>query len=237
MPPGLLASRQSTIGGKFVAAGILVDAPQRGARQPGGEHECGQRCRLRSRRGGRLPPRRQRTGLESGSIRGACDRPARLRHGRGSAHRGGQIGDIFGKPLLGKAVVTISDSTFTNNQKGGIVVLGDRAIVKIRACQVLGDGAAALGVQNGIELTGGVKARVQDILVRHFQTAVAGKTATGLLLFGAHKARLRRGTITDVQTGIFVVGDGARVLDTQIGDITVGRHRVPRATRTGRWAT
>src|SRR4029077_9911051 len=28
MPPGLLASRQSTIGGKFVAAGVLVDAPK-----------------------------------------------------------------------------------------------------------------------------------------------------------------------------------------------------------------
>src|SRR5262249_578944 len=28
MPPALLASRQSTIGGKFVAAGLLVDAPK-----------------------------------------------------------------------------------------------------------------------------------------------------------------------------------------------------------------
>src|SRR5262249_53629600 len=90
----------------------------------------------------------------------------------------------------------------------------------IRASQVLGSGTAALGVQNGFELTGGVKARLQDIQVRHFQTTVAGKTATGLLLVGAHKTRIRRGTITDVQTGVFDGGGGARVLDTELGDIT-----------------
>src|SRR5262249_9436703 len=140
--------------------------------------------------------------------------------GVGMLIEGGTIGDIFGQPLLGKAVLSLSDSTFHDNQKGGVVVLGNRAIVKIRASQVLGSGTAAPGVQNGFELTGGVKARLQDIQVRPFQTTVAGKTATGLLLMGAHKTRIRRGTITDVQTGVFDVGDGARVLDTQLGDIT-----------------
>ena len=133
---------------------------------------------------------------------------------------GGTIGDIFGQPLLGEAVVSLSDSSFTNNQKGGIVVLGNRAIVKIKDSQVLGDGIAALGVQNGIELTGGVKARVQDVQIRHFQTTVARKTATGMLLMGTHKARIREATITDVQSRVFDVGDGTRVLNTQLGDIT-----------------
>jgi len=219
MPPGLLASRQSTIGGKFVAAGVLVDAPKvvldslvvnMSAANVAGCAPAVAGVYIRDASGP----------LSNLEVSGAhATAPPDCDTGVGLLIEGGTIGDSFGQPLLGKAVVTISDSTFANNQKGWIVVLGNRAIVKIRASQVLGDGAAAVAVQNGIELTGGVKARVQDIQVRHFQTTVAGKTATGLLLFGAHKPRLRRGTITDVQTGIFDVGDGARVLDTQIGDI------------------
>jgi hypothetical protein len=219
MPPALLASRQSTIGGKFVAAGILVDAPKvvldslvvdMSAADVGGCAPAVAGVYVRDASG-------SITNLEVSGAHATttpdCDT------GVGLLIEGGTIGDIFGQPLLGKAVLSLSDSTFHDNQKGGVVVLGNRAIVKIRASQVLGDGAAALGVQNGIELSGGTKARVQDVQLRHFQTAVAGKTATAMLLFGAHKARIRRATITDVQTGVFDVGDGTRVLDSQIGDV------------------
>jgi len=220
MPPALPASRPSTIGGKLVAAGILVDAPRvvldslvvdmSAANVPG----CAPAVAgvyLRDANG--LVTNLQVSGAHA-TAPPDCDT------GVGLLIEGGQIGDIFGKPLLGKAVVSLADSTFTNNQKGGVVVLGDRAIVKIRSSQVLGDGTAATEVQNGIELSGGVKARVQDVQLRHFHTTVAGKTATGMLLFGAHKARVRRATITDVQTGVFDVGDGTRVMDSQIGDIS-----------------
>ena len=155
MPPALLASRQSTIGGKFIAAGILVDAPKvvldslvvdmSAANVPG----CAPAVAGIYVRDASGPL----TNLEVSGAHATA--PPDCDTGVGLLIEGGQIGDNFGQPLLGKAVVSLSNSTFTNNQKGGVVVLGNRAIVKIRDSQVLGDGAAALEVQNGIELTGG----------------------------------------------------------------------------------
>jgi nitrous oxidase accessory protein NosD len=220
MPPELLASRPSTIGGKLITAGILVDARKvvidslvvdMSAANVSGCSPVVTGLYLRAASGP----------VSNVEVRGAhATAPLDCDTGVGLLVEGGQIGDIFGNPILGKAVVSIRDSEFTNNQKGGIVVLGDGAVVKIRASQVLGDGLAAVQVQNGIELSGGVKARVQDAQIRDFQTAVAGKTATGVLLFGAKRVRLRHTTMTAVQTGVFVVGDRARILDSQIGDIT-----------------
>jgi hypothetical protein len=236
MPPALLASRQSTIGGKFVAAEILVDAPEvvldslvvdMSAANVTGCAPAVAGVYVRDASG-------SLTNLEISGAHATTTPDCDTRVG--PPHRGGTIGDIFGQPLLGKAVVSLSNSSFTNNQKGGVVVLGNRAIVKIKDSQALGDGIAALGVQNGIELSGGVKARVQDVQVRHSQTTVAGKTATGLLLMGAHKARIRRATITDVQSGVFDVGDGTRVLDRQLRDITSDASSSS-ARRTGRSAT
>ena len=220
MPLALLVSRPSTIGGKLVTAGILVDAPRvvldslvvdMSAADVGGCAPAVAGVYARDASGA----------ITNLAVSGAhATAPPDCDTGVGLLIEGGQIGNIFGQPILGKAVVSLSDSTFTNNQKGGVVVLGNRAVVKIRSSQVLGDGATATEVQNGIELSGGAKARLQDVQLRHFQTTVTGKTATGLLLFGAHKARVRRATITDAQTGLFDVGDGTSVLDTQLGDIT-----------------
>src|SRR5262249_53893192 len=178
MPPALLASRQSTIGGKFVAAGILVDAPRvvldslvvdMSAADVGGCAPAVAGVYVRDASGA----------ITNLAVSGAhATAPPDCDTGVGLLIEGGQIGALFGRPVLGKAVVSISDSTFTSNQKGGVVVLGNRAVVKIRSSQVLGDGAAATEVQNGIELSGGAKARVQDVQLRHFDTTVAGKTAT-----------------------------------------------------------
>jgi hypothetical protein len=219
MPLQLPATRPSTIGGKLITAGILVDArnvvldslvlDMSAASVPG----CSPVVAGVYLRAASGP-------LDNVEVRGAhATAPPDCDTGVGLLVEGGQIGDIFGKPIFGKAVVSVRESVFTNNQKGGIVVLGDRAIVKIRASQVLGNGLAALAVQNGIEVSGGAKARVQDAQIRDFQTAVAGKTATGLLLFGAKRVRSRHTTMTALQTGVFVVGDRARILDSQIGDI------------------
>src|SRR5262249_54449680 len=149
LPPALLSSRPSTIGGKLVAAGILVDAPKvtldslvvdMSAAVVNGCSPAVAGIYVRDASG---PLSNLVASGAHATTTPDCDT------GVGLLIEGGQIGDIFGKPLLGKSVVSVSNSAFNHNQKGGIVVLGNRAIVKIRSSQVLGDGAAALGVQNG----------------------------------------------------------------------------------------
>src|SRR5262249_10877385 len=220
LPFDLPVSRPGALGGKLIAAGLLVDSRQVAldslvvdvsAANVAGCTRVVAGVYLRATSGPVI-------NVEE---RGAhATAPPDCDTGVGMLVEGGQIGEIFGKPILGKAVVAIRDSEFTDNQKGGIVVTGDTAIVKIRDTQVLGSGSAALGGQNGIELSGGVKGRIQDVQIRDFQTAVAGKTATGVLIFGANRVRMRGSTLTALQTGVFVVGDRARILDNQLGDIT-----------------
>jgi Dictyostelium (slime mold) repeat len=138
MPPALLASRQSTIGGKFVAAEILVDAPEvvldslvvdMSAANVTGCAPAVAGVYVRDASG-------SLTNLEISGAHATTTPDCDTRVG--PPHRGGTIGDIFGQPLLGKAVVSLSNSSFTNNQKGGVVVLGNRAIVKIKDSQALG---------------------------------------------------------------------------------------------------
>jgi len=218
-PTALLATRPSTMGGKLVTAGIIVDAPRvvldslvldMSLSNATGCAPAVAGIYLRNASGV------VENVTESGALPATtpdCD------SGVGMLIEGGQAGDIFGHPLFGKAVVAVRDSSFTNNSKGGMVFLGSRAIIKVSGTQVLGTGPAAT-VQNGIEFGLGARGRMQEVQVRDFQTTTVGKTATGVLLFGAAKVRIRRSTITDAQTGVFVVGNFARVLDTQLGDIT-----------------
>ncbi len=219
MPADLLASRQSTQGAKPIRAAILVDAPRvvlegldvdLGPANLDGCSPIVAGIYLRNASGS----------LSQMVVRGAHSSSTDCDTGVGLLIEGGKLGEDFGKPIFRKAVVSIRNSEFRDNQKGGIAGIGDGTVLKIRETGVFGLGPASVGVPNGIELTAGVKARLQDVAVRDLQSSVAGKTATGLLAFHASKFRIRRPTMTGVQTGIFVVGDSSRILDGQFGDLT-----------------
>ncbi len=218
MPADLPASRLSTQGAVPIAGAILVDAPRVVLE---GLHvelsfanltACSPIVAgiyLRNASG-------SLTNVHVAGAHGAADCDT----GVGLLIEGGFLKEDFGKPVFRKAVVSITTSEFRNNQKGGIAAIGDGTVLRIRESGVFGNGPAGIGVPNGIELSAGVKARLQDLAVRDIVSPVAGKTATGLLVFGAKKVRLRRSTMTDVQTGVFVVGNSVRVLDGQFGDLT-----------------
>ena len=219
MPSDLPASRESTQGAKPIRAAILVDAPK--------VVLDGLDISLEAANLSGCSPLvagvylRNASGALSGLIvSGAHSTATDCDTGVGLLIEGGKLGEDFGKPIYRKAVVSIRACEFRGNQKGGIAVIGDGSVLKISDSSVVGLGPAGTGVPNGIELTAGVKARLQDIQVRDLESSVAGKTATGLLAFRASKFRVRRATMTGVQTGIFVLGDSARILDSQLGDIT-----------------
>ena len=220
MPASLPASRLSTQGAKPIRAAIIVDAPRvvlagltvdLSVANLSGCAPIVAGIYLRNASG--VLDNLTETGAHA---TGATDCDT----GVGLLIEGGKLTDDFGKPVNRKAVVSLRDSDFHDNQKGGIVATGDGAIVKIRDTGVFGQGAASVGVPNGIELSFGVKSRLQSVQVRDFQSPVAGKTGTGILAFGASKARLRQSTLTGMQTGVFVVGDGLRILDSQLGEFS-----------------
>src|SRR5262249_48613163 len=101
--------------------------------------------------------------------------PAECDTGVGLLIEGGQAGDVFGQPFFGRAVVSMFDSSFSDNRKGGIAVLGPRAIGKFRSSQAIGNPGSAT-VQNGIEISHEAKARLLDVQVKNFSTTAPGKT-------------------------------------------------------------
>lgn len=218
MPADLPVSRLSTQGAKPITGAILVDAPRVVLERLEVDLSFANLTACSPIVAG-IYLRNASGSLDQVVVAGAhgasdCDT------GVGVFIEGGKLGEDFGKPIFRKAVVSIRSSEFRNNQKGGIAAVGDGTVLKIRESGVFGSGPAGIGVPNGIELSDGVKARLQDVAVRDIVSPVAGKTATGLLAFGAKKVRLRRPTMTDVQTGVFVVGNSVRILDGQFGDIT-----------------
>jgi slime mold repeat-containing protein/copper-binding protein NosD len=217
--PALVDSRPSVTGGKLITGGILVDTKRvvldslvvdMSASNAVGCAPVVTGIYLRNASG--VVNDVEEFGAQPATTP-ECDT------GVGLLIESGQAGDVFGKPFFGRAVVSMFDSKFSDNHKGGVAVIGDRAIAKFRSSQAIGNPGSAT-VQNGIEISREAKGRLLDVSAKNFSTSVAGKTATGVLLFTPSKVRVRRGTLTDMQTGVFVVGDKARVLDTEIGDMT-----------------
>jgi hypothetical protein len=220
MPAALPASRPSTQGGVGVRAAILVDAPRVVIEDLDVELRFTTLSGCSPAVAG-IYLRNAGGSIEGVRVFGAhATAPAGCDTGVGLFVEGGQFGSDFGRPISRKAVVSIRGSEFNGNQKGGIVALGDGTVLKLEASSVTGDGASGVGTPNGIELSNGVRARVQDFTVRNLRSAVPGKLSAGVLVFRGGKVRLRRPTITNVQAGVFVVGDSTRVLDGQFGDIT-----------------
>lgn len=139
--------------------------------------------------------------------------------GVGTLIESGRAGDIFGQPVLGRSVVSIESNRFSGFQKAGLVALGDRTLARVQNSQAIGSGPSVGPVQNGFEVSKAARARFQDIAAQDLRSLVPNKTATAVLVFSSNKVRVRRITATDVQTGVFIVGERNRVLSGQFGSV------------------
>src|SRR5579862_337899 len=111
-------------------------------------------------------------------------------------------------PSLGKARIKIKDGLFEACQKGGIVANGPNTNVRIAGSKLVGDGSAASAIQNGLQIGLGARATITRIKVSNYASTVSTQTATGVLLWKPAHVLLRGSSISDSQTGIFVVGAG-----------------------------
>lgn len=219
MPANLPISRPSTQGAISIRAGILVDAAKAVIEDLDVDLRFANLAGCSPVVAG-IYLRNASGAVEGVRVTGAHADATGCDTGVGLIVEGGRLGSDFGRPIFRKAVLSIRASEFSNNQKGGIVALGDGTVLRVQASSVTGAGANGVGTPNGIELSSGAKARLQDFEVRNLRSAVPGKLSVGVLVFRAGKVRLRRPTMTHVEAGVFVVGDSTRVLDGQFGDIT-----------------
>jgi hypothetical protein len=157
-PGALPESRPSLLGGKPIAAGIIVDGAEVQISRidldmsAAGVTTCDLLAGIYYRNAsGKLRESR----IEGVGVPGqpACDT------GVGLYVESGVIGQNQGAPIYGKAWVTAIDDVFANNQKGAVVVNGRNAVLKMSGGEVIGDGPGAAAVQNGVQVSLDAKAR------------------------------------------------------------------------------
>lgn len=218
-PPALPASRPSLNGNRSVAAGIVVDARQVALSElvvdmtATGAAGCSPLVAGVYLRGASGPVTDVVVVGAGAAAPSSCDT------GVGLLAESGQIGEYIGRPLFARALVSVDRCRFSANQKGGIAGVGDRTVARVSDTLVEGNGSGANRVENGIEISRGASARIRGIRVRAFESPQPGIVATGLLFYGAARARLKNSTINGAQVGVFVVGDRTSVLRSQLDAI------------------
>jgi nitrous oxidase accessory protein NosD len=205
-PTSLPESRPSTIGGRPITAGILVDAPRvvidglevdMSAVQLGTCSTILAGIYLRNASGVV-----HATHVSGTRVAGLPD----CESGVGLFIESGLIGQRFGVPIFGNAKVNIRDDRFDGNQKGAVVANGVRTSVKMLGGDAAGDGAVGGTAQNGVQIGLGAKAKLSALNVHGFASTTAGKTGIGVLIYKAARTLLRGSKIMDSQTGVFSVG-------------------------------
>lgn len=213
-PTALIESRPSLLGGRELVAGIIVDTRtviidsidlDLSANDVSGCEQVLVGILFRNT-GGIVSD--SRIGGARVSDAPACDTGIGI-----YVESGAEAGEV------GKAKVTLADNLYIDFQKSGVVANGPESLVKLRAGEVIGSGLVGGAVQNGVQLGVGARGKVSDLTIRNLATTNAGKTATGLLLFHAARVNARRNSISDVQTGVFVAGQG-RVVGGEITNVT-----------------
>ncbi len=205
MPAGSPASRQSTRGRSSSPAAILVDAPS--------VVLDGLAVNISVANVAGCAPVVAGIYLRnaSGRSRQSEEYPGRMRRLRPIAtpawacsSRAGRSATFRQAGQLARQWCRSATATSTTTRRAGSSRRRNGAIVKIRDTGVFGDGAASVGVQNGIELSFGVKARAAGRPGARLPDARRRQDrAPVMLAFGAHKARLRRSTITACRPGVF----------------------------------
>ena len=118
------------------------------------------------------------------------------------------ISGTFILVAAGSADGTISGSSVSLYQKGGIIVRGAGASADILHNKVTGLGPVDFIAQNGIQISFGGSALVRDNVVSDHDYTPSGTTSCGILLFQAGGAKVQQNTYFDNETNLCNFGKG-----------------------------
>lgn len=119
----------------------------------------------------------------------------------------------------GRSAIAARVMTFEGNQRAALAAFGESTVVRVIEASVEGSGANVPFVQHGFQFADGARGKLQDVRLRDLGTSLAGKTASGILVYGSERVRVRRATMERVQTGAFLFGDRNRIAGGVFSDI------------------
>ncbi len=120
-------------------------------------------------------------------------------------------GDGGASSSSGRVRVVTLNNVYRDYQRVGMVATGPGVVVKDKGSQALGSGLIPDTVQIGFQLSRGAFGTLKNIVATGHATSRAGKMGSGVVLDRVPRSIVRRATISDGQTGIFVNGDQARI--------------------------
>ncbi|HLK10057.1 MAG TPA: right-handed parallel beta-helix repeat-containing protein [Candidatus Binatia bacterium] len=120
----------------------------------------------------------------------------------------------------GRVRVLTQRNVFRNYQRAGMVATGPGLILKEKGSEADGSGLDPDNVQIGFQLSNQATGILKGVTATGNATSIPGRTASGILLAGALGATVRHATVTTGQTGIFVIGDRARIKGNTVRDMT-----------------
>ena len=135
----------------------------------------------------------------------------------GTQH-GNAIYYAYGSTSSGK----VSENRVWNYQKGGIVASGSGVSVTVSENTVTGFGPVTFIAQNGIQVSYGAQAVVEDNRVSANQYAPQTWASAGILLYQAGAVTVTDNHVTSNDVGIYAVGtdDGVTIEDNDVSGST-----------------
>ncbi|MEW6028569.1 MAG: right-handed parallel beta-helix repeat-containing protein [Chloroflexota bacterium] len=101
--------------------------------------------------------------------------------------------------------LTINDSVLNDYQKNGMVLTGVDLTVTVTDNTVTGAGAVNFIAQNGIQVSGGATAEIEDNTVSGHSYTPFSWVSTGMLLYGAGPTNTSGNVVSENQVGIYVI--------------------------------
>ena len=98
----------------------------------------------------------------------------------------------------------ITDNVIKTYQKTGIIISGAGSSATITGNDVLGDGPITYIAENGIQVSGGASAEIDDNTISGHSYSPASYGSAGLLLYGPGTTNTSGNTITDNQIGVYI---------------------------------
>lgn len=125
-------------------------------------------------------------------------------------------GDGMAPGARGRVRVITQNNVYRDYQRVGMVAAGPGVVVKDKGSQAVGSGLIPDTVQIGFQLSRSAFGTLKNIVATGHATSLAGKMGSGVVLDRVPRSIVRRATISDGQTGIFVNGDQARIKGNHI---------------------
>jgi hypothetical protein len=116
----------------------------------------------------------------------------------------------------------ITDNVIKTYQKTGIIISGAASSATISGNDVLGDGPIAYIAENGIQVSGGASAEINDNTISGHSYTPATYASAGMLLYGPGTTNTNGNTITENQVGVWIIDASGTHEDNTVSATGVG---------------